>query len=419
MDSVQPIIYNALNVDDLYATKLQADIKFALTKRNGDEVVVRAHKAMLSSKSPVFTELFGEKANASSIITVTKVVAEAFDEFLQLFYLELCQFSTENISQVLLLVDNYYVDGGFWTCEQFMAQTISIGVAYNYYELAVLYNLSNGFKSTLETFISQCERPKEIFDMMVISDESLFFVFPHMLQTFNWECNEYELLQAMISWATKSLIYKEMSASMVNLRLELSEYITEIRFPLMTMQQFLLVIETYKQFLNVDEIIDILHYISDGRPLTVAAKFKTVPRIRDGDHIFNTTTVDDNDTEMSTTYRKRVQFKTGHFQRMKKLIGISIEVEAGAGTGASVLTQQSLQAHVHLKAKDRIIFSSKVIFLRKERNAINNKRVYTYTFDIPFVMKPKQKYELNLITNNSVCLNWRKYSLNCKQYLQN
>lgn len=100
-----------------------------------------------------------------------------------------------------------------------------------------------------------------------------------MLRAFEWECSEYDLFMAVINWATKSLEEKRMEASDENIKAEIGGCVYDIRIPLMTPKQFATVFERYTSLLPLREIMDILHFVVDGRELSVASAFTTSPRI--------------------------------------------------------------------------------------------------------------------------------------------
>lgn len=127
---------NILNFARLYKNDVYSDVEFVLRDRDGNRVKIPAHRLVLMVRSSVFERMFYGDLKEDRTVTIVDVSAEAFAEFLQLFYLTKVELTTDNIGEVLKLIDKYDASGLWPVCEAFMDKTLTEVTAYEYYELA-------------------------------------------------------------------------------------------------------------------------------------------------------------------------------------------------------------------------------------------------------------------------------------------
>lgn len=90
----------------LYLHSGSADVHFEF--QTADEVIkVPAHKAILAITSQVFHAMFFGQLKEGDVVKIVDCDAEAFKEFLQLFYLPQVSISKENVESVIRLADKY------------------------------------------------------------------------------------------------------------------------------------------------------------------------------------------------------------------------------------------------------------------------------------------------------------------------
>lgn len=270
-------VKNSVDVSELYKSAITADIHFAVFNKSGNKVQIPAHKAILMLRSTVFERMFyGDLKEEGPTVLIADVFAEAFEEFLQLFYIEAFHLTTENLPEIFKLIDKYDT-ASFWpVCERFLENTMTEDVAYLYYELVILYNLTASIASKLEDII--CKEPKKAFKI-IIDGGSNRDVLTKILQSDKLQCNEMDVFDGVISWATASLDNKGSEITSENIRSELGDCLTMVRFPTMSSVQFLNCIEKYLNLMSPEEYLDILRYITEKRTLTVASKYSIEPRL--------------------------------------------------------------------------------------------------------------------------------------------
>lgn len=251
------------------------DVEFLLKNHNGDEVKVSAHKLVLCARSPVFERMFCGTLPTGNEVTIVDVSAESFRVFLQFFYCSSFSLFTENIGDIVMLVDKYDVKDFRPLCEKVLQETITVDRAYWYYELVLTFNLSDEIRKRLEEVI--CEKPADVF-ASAAPGGSTRSVLKHILRTIPFECCEYELFLAVITWAKRSLQQQDKEVCLDTVKAEIGDCIYDIRFPLMTAGQLTNCMERFGPFLEHRMLIDILQYITNDRTLTTASIFKTTKR---------------------------------------------------------------------------------------------------------------------------------------------
>lgn len=90
MNNIKPSQY--INcISKMYLDETVADVHFDMLTTNCEPKLVPAHKFLLARKSPVFRKMFEpskDKDLDDEVFEIRDVTAEAFEEFLQMFYFE-------------------------------------------------------------------------------------------------------------------------------------------------------------------------------------------------------------------------------------------------------------------------------------------------------------------------------------------
>lgn len=268
-------IRNEINLEVLYRNEISSDVHFLLRSKNGGTIKIPAHKAILASRSSVFERMFWGNLNEGPVVNITDVHADAFCEFLQFFYLSALDLTPENIAEVLKLVDKYDVSSCFSLCESFLERTVTIEMVYLYYELALSFNMSPDVTTKFESII--CKAPRKAFQAGPAGGSSQI-VLRNILHSQKLKCDEIEIFDGALSWAIVSLTNKGESITTENIKAEFGECLYLIRFPLMSVAQFISCFERCPHLLNPEEYFDILCFIVNKRALSIASKFNTVRR---------------------------------------------------------------------------------------------------------------------------------------------
>lgn len=96
-------------LENLFKNVDLSDVQFVLKNKAGEEVNIPANKAILASISPTFKEMFFDNGDKEAIVHISDGCAEAFEEFLQFFYMTEVELTAANIADVWKLIEKYKV----------------------------------------------------------------------------------------------------------------------------------------------------------------------------------------------------------------------------------------------------------------------------------------------------------------------
>lgn len=91
-------------------------------------------------------------------------------------------------------------------------------------------------------------------------------------------CSESSVFGGAVAWATEACRSKELPATTANLKNELGECLSLIRFPILTKEEFSQRLVQYSELFEHDIFFDIMNYIYEKRPLTCARYYNNNPR---------------------------------------------------------------------------------------------------------------------------------------------
>lgn len=112
-EAVFPNKWPGKKLSEMFETGSFSDVAFIVVDKRGAVKRIPAHKMILASMSPVFHQMFYGELAESGDIRVADASAEAFTEFLQLFYKSEVKVTTENIAEVMRLIYKYDVSDFF------------------------------------------------------------------------------------------------------------------------------------------------------------------------------------------------------------------------------------------------------------------------------------------------------------------
>lgn len=260
------------SLSNLFKSKLLADVHFEVKSKFGKTECVSAHKNVLASISRIFERMFRCELEDDDIIPIDETNAVAFNEFLQLFYIENVSFTETNIADVLRLIQKYDVPKFIEVIDKYLLRTINKDNVFLYYELSLSHKLS------LQLLLEKSEQ------ILCISPEVMFQsprflslkrnILMKVLDLDGLQCDEMAVFDAAVAWARKSLAKQGTELTDKSLRDELQDVIYCIRFPIMGAQRFVSIVERYPNLFDTHTYLDIMAYIASKRALTRAKKFK-------------------------------------------------------------------------------------------------------------------------------------------------
>lgn len=266
----------ALNLKKLYKNEMGADVHFALPSKVFDGgMTVPAHKAILAAASPVFENLFYSEGKEGSVVHIIDISYEAFVEFLQFFYVTEVELTEGNIFEVFNLINKYDLSECKAVCENFLTETVTTDLVCLYYDLAMKFQYSQETIGKMEEFIAM---DTELILKSNTFKHSSETVLKHTLQMDALNCSETNVFDAAISWAIKKCKRKDLTPSAKNLKNELGDSFSLIRFPTMSEEELYNCSEKYIDLFEMNDFDDIVQYVMNSRPLTCAERFSTTPR---------------------------------------------------------------------------------------------------------------------------------------------
>lgn len=154
-------LVHTIKHDRFFKDPTHSDVEFIAKKRDGSKVKFPAHRQLLMSQSTVFEQMLQGDMKEGLLVSNMDVCAEAFEEFLQFFYLVEVKLTSDHIADVLKLVKKYDTSHLWPVCEAFMEQTLTVDTAFHYYELALSHKLSANILDKLEEII--CKNSEKAF----------------------------------------------------------------------------------------------------------------------------------------------------------------------------------------------------------------------------------------------------------------
>lgn len=128
------------NLAKMFTNSSVADVNFIFRDENQK---IPANKCLLAIASPVFQRMFYGDLKEPGDIDIVDASSEAFQEFLQFFYLDKFELTIENIAEVLTLADKYDVTGLMNLCGIYLEYNLNNESVSWIYELAIMFNMSH------------------------------------------------------------------------------------------------------------------------------------------------------------------------------------------------------------------------------------------------------------------------------------
>lgn len=252
-------------MDSMYSKRDETgDVAFIVESQS-----IRAHRNVLAAISPKY----GTQPDTGDI-RVENVSAAAFNEFLQFFYLSKVNLTKENIEDVLDLAKQSLVDAFVEECINFLMNVALDNLCW-VYRIAIFHDID-----ILEEYCEQriSLNAKKLFasDEFINCDHDLVM---EILEIDTLCCKEVEIFEARIIWAKASANSKGINAeNMEHLRAELGDFLTQIRFSSMSIEEFVKIHNKYKELFNENEFTEIIYIIGKLEGFK-SQRFNQTPRV--------------------------------------------------------------------------------------------------------------------------------------------
>lgn len=215
---------------------LMSDISFVTKDLSGAEVIFSAHKFVLAVSSPVLYAMFyGELAERKNKVELPDCDSESFLEFLRFLYCDEVKLTGSCVMQVSYLAKKYMIPELEVACTNFLTEHLS---PENVFDI-----LPHAKKFEDKELVLRCWEVVDARAEDAMRSETFSSVTKELLQEIvQRDCltvHEINLFEAVERWAVAECERQEIEPSKENKRkVTGEEIVTNIRFPLMTQEEF-------------------------------------------------------------------------------------------------------------------------------------------------------------------------------------
>lgn len=240
----------------LYLDSETADVHFVI-----GESKVPAHKIFFAARSDVFRAMFYGDLREKGNITIDPELAseDAFKEFLQFFYLNEVNLTLENIWDVLELAKMYMITVLMNMCEVFLSEMVAGDNVCLIYNVAIHFDFID-LKKTCELEIASNTEAVFRSSNFLKCDHSML---RRILKFEQLCCREVTVFNACIAWIKDKCERKAITREMI--QLHLGDLFYEIRFGLMTLDEFVHLTPSYGKLFSLDEYQEIVQTIASKK----------------------------------------------------------------------------------------------------------------------------------------------------------
>lgn len=248
----------------LFLDKVTADVHFLFG--NDFLIEIPAHKNILAASSPFFKQLFYGTFKKDGDIKIFDASPEAFNEFLQFFYLNTVRITENHVEDVMYLADKFKVNACFSICVDFLKELNNVCLAYR---LAIVHK-RNDLKEFCDRKIAN--EPESVFISNGFNHCSPE-VFKQILEIEFLPCDPELVFNGCVAWAKNMCKAKDLDESNENIRKVLGDCLRLIPFYLMHNDKIAEIIVQYEGLFSCNEITELV-LIMNLNDLVPVSKFK-------------------------------------------------------------------------------------------------------------------------------------------------
>lgn len=249
----------------LFLDESTADIHFTLKSKGFPIQRVPAHQSVLIASSKVFQEMFREHAKTHAkvkessnqmSIEIADVNPIIFRVFLQCIYHGDAELSPENVDGVLSLGMKYNAIGCLKVCEEFLIENLTNeNVCWSYW-LAIRFDRAALKKMCEVTIGINIQTILKSYGFLKCDRN----VLNRIVKLNSLSCSEFELFNGCESWVKRAAGKRFLTSEL--LRSYLGQSINEIRFHLMTLEEFISIYSSYETLFTANKRRHIIHTIT-------------------------------------------------------------------------------------------------------------------------------------------------------------
>ncbi|CAC5385503.1 BTBD3_6 [Mytilus coruscus] len=238
---------------------LKKEIMCDVTFRVGtdDQSIIKAHKYMLASRSPVFYTMFEGSCPEKGEIIVTDINSATFKVLLKYIYSDVLDLSLDNIQEVLYVAEKYMLSTMKDECTSLLLSSVETSNAPGVFNVASHFHLEHLKIKSLEHIQKNAAECLMAPNAIKMSKECMEAI----LKLDSIYCSETDICRFLIKWASHYCESECKTASGENLREITGPLLYLVRFPLVDKEYFANEI-AHSGLLNSEEVISVFssHY---------------------------------------------------------------------------------------------------------------------------------------------------------------
>jgi len=135
--------------ENLFTSQIGSDVCFIIASQE-----IKAHKAILSARSPVFAAMFNSDMKEKGLerVNISDISPDNFNEFLRFIYTDRVQLTEGNAEHLLAAADKYLLPSLKWKCEEYLIKYLTTENCIELFRMADLHSALNLKKMTQEFF---------------------------------------------------------------------------------------------------------------------------------------------------------------------------------------------------------------------------------------------------------------------------
>lgn len=376
--------------EKLYLNAEFADVDF-IFDCDGEIERVPANRAILAAESSVFKSMFfGIWEEEDGDVKIVDATPEAFKEFLQFFYLTKVIIAMENIESVARLADKYDVLHFLSACAQLFEMKLTKE------NMCYAYQMALHLKD--DALIKFCEREISLWPKDVFASESFIRCDLDTLERIlelGLNCKEVDIFDACLKWAKYSCENDYLIENAENIKLQLGNCLTSIRFSAMKIEEFTKYYALYRGLFAPDEFEDIVLMLTvkghKSRKFNQLAR----PYVWNKDNAIKCKRIRENTSLRNYTNLGVVWFTTNHCALLGEISGSHYILKDN-----SMVYKQTFDVNITILALDSHS-KAPVGVLYEESHVFDNNEPHI-TLSQPILLKPDVTYEISVTSTDMV-----------------
>lgn len=260
------------NTRKLYLDSEMADVKFVFGVGTDQVDTVPAHKSILSISSSVFRTMFYGSLPEQGDVPIVDASAAAFKEFLQFFYLDTVELTSEHIVDVSIMCHKYGLTEALKLCEYPLQDSFTIDEICMEYALAMLLEISDTIQFCEQMIQRNADKILKSNSFLDSSREMV----DKIIQLVKWECNTAMIVDAYISWAKTECRRKNLDETAENLKAQLGPSFDRIPFADLDAEQLVQFIASNSNVLSHSDFTEIIQKVSIKKQLDEQNRLKLI-----------------------------------------------------------------------------------------------------------------------------------------------